>query len=190
VEAGALMAYAGVWGTFVHVPKCAGWGFRRYLEKYMGAGEEIAPFHGVPGDIENGFAIIRHPIDWLRSFWSFRNNDGWVVRYNDDGTLDHVNYWPAIIGMTQWAKGTTWPEFVDALVDHQIDIVSNIYGMYQHHNVKFYKLEEIHVLLLDLGLDYELQKYNVTQNKPIVTKQEQEKLAYVCHRSIRDYGYI
>jgi hypothetical protein len=184
------MAFKGEWGTFVHIPKCGGWGLRQYLREHFGNGIELAPYHGLPvAKIDNGFTLVRHPVTWLRSIWAYRNNSNWEVRYKKDGSIGHVNHWPVIMGLTQWAKRLSWADFVDALVEHQIDIVSIVYGMYRHHNVVVFKLEELDALYEHLGTNKPLPVEHVTPNKPKITQQQWEKLAYVCHRSMVDYGY-
>ena len=177
------MAYQGQWGTFVHVPKCGGWGFRQFLTDHLGKGNEVGPYHGLPPEIDNGFALIRHPVLWLRSFWAYRNNSDWRVNPMA------VPYWPVIVGLTQWAAGLSWTDFVDELVVNQIDYVQIVYSMYRHPHVQVYKLENIGELLHDLGIDAKPPIVHETPNKPDLTLQVIEKLEYVCHKSIKEYGY-
>jgi len=184
------VAWVGPWGTFVHIPKCGGQGLRSYLSEQMGGGYDEPPQHGVPPFIKTpAFTVVRHPISWLRSYFAYRNMHGWEVLKRADGTINHVNYWPAIFGLTQWAAGMTWGEFVNGLLDQGVDIVSTIYGMYRHPAVKIYQLEHIDVLLDDLGLTAHLPVTHVTPNKPTIGWHEREKLEHLCRRSIKDYGY-
>lgn len=183
------MALKGAWGTFVHIPKCGGFGFRRYLRENIGSGYEDPPYHGLPETIERGFTLVRHPVDWLRSFWTYRTQHKWEIRRRGDKTINHVNNWPAIFGLTQWAAGLSWPSFVDGLYDNGWDIVSTVYGIYRHPQVKVYRLEHVDELIADLGCTAPLPITHVTPNKPEVTRKQREKLERLCWRSIVDYGY-
>ena len=174
------MAYKGDWGTFVHIPKCGGFGFRKFLDEQMGKGEEDGHYHGLPPTVEDGFMLVRHPVSWLRSIWAYRNNNDWKYNYNSP------QYWNVIMGLTQWAEGLSWADFIDGL-DH--DIVSTIYGMYRHPNVKVYKLEEVHQLLFDLEIDENLPVTHETPDKPDMTVVQRMVLERVCGRSMVDYGY-
>jgi len=174
------MAYVGDWGTFIHIPKCGGFGFRQFLTDQMGKGVEVGPYHGLPETIDRGFTMVRNPVDWLRSIWAYRNNNDWLYKSNSR------QYWSVIMGLTQYAEGMPWDVFVEWL---DRDIVSTIYGMYQHPSVKIYKMEDAHQLLFDLEIDTELPVTHVTPFKPKVTRAQRDRLERVCWRSMVDYGY-
>ena len=180
------MAWVGDWGTFVHIPKCGGFGMRRFLSATLGQGHDDPPYHGLPETIENGFTLVRHPVSWLRSIYTYRKNSNWHIRRDERNRINHVNNWPVIMGLTQWMKGLTWGEMVDRL---DYDIVSCVYGMYRHPSVKVYQLERVEDLLIDLGISETLQVTHITPGKPTVTAKQREKLERVCWRSMVDYGY-
>ena len=176
------MAYVGPWGTFAHIPKCAGLAIRHHLEEHIGHGEEIGDYHGLPAEIESGFMVIRHPVSWLRSFWAYRNNAGWAINENS------VYNWPVIVGITQWAAGLSWSDFVDRLCKYDIDIVSTVYGMYRHPNLEIYQLENISILFDDLGISSEFLMMHETPNKPDI-RGELHKLLYLTYDTCSKYGY-
>ena len=178
------MAYEGDWGTFVHIPKCGGQFFRRILYLHIGKGEEVGDYHGLPWDIKDGFTVVRHPVMWLRSLWTYRSNSGWET------TQPKKPNWPIILGLTQWAKGLTWSEFVEALYEQGSDIVSTVFGMYRHPNVRIYKLEQLDKLMDDLNLSNTIAvDHNETLNKPPLKPDEVRMLEHICRDSILEYGY-
>jgi len=181
------MAYKGAWGTYIHIPKCGGWSMRKFLPQYLGAGHEAKPYHGLPETVERGFTLVRHPVDWIRSLWTYRNNLQWKFRGGHAAKAS--SYWHACIGLTQWAAGLPWADFVDQLCALDNDIVYVIYGMYRHPDVKIYQLEHVGELVADLGLDAEFPVTHVTTGKPTITDEQREKLERLCRRSIEDYGY-
>ena len=184
------MAWVGDWGTFVHIPKCGGQGLRRYLSEHMGGGYDEPPQHGIPPYIKPpAFTVVRHPIAWLRSFFAYRSMHGWEVLRRPDRTIDHVNYWPVMFGLTQWAAGLTWSQFIEGLVKQDVDIVQVVYGMYRHPAIKIYQLENIGELLNDLGLPDSLPVTHVTPNKPREGWHEREMLEHLLRHSIKEYGY-
>ena len=152
----------------------------------MGAGKDEPPYHGVPPDIQDGFTIVRHPVSWLRSIYAYRTLHKWKILRDGRNRLDHVNYWPPIIGLTQWMAKLSWAEFVDRL---DFDMVSCVYGMYRHPNVRIYQLENADKLLDELGIPGPLPITHATPGKPEVTDEQREKLERVCRQSIKDYGY-
>jgi hypothetical protein len=160
------MAHTGKWGTYVHIPKCAGFSIRSALRDHFGSGKECGDIHGYSYDITDGWTVIRHPAAWLRSFWAYRNNSGWDIDPNAP------LYWTPILAMTQWLKGTTWPGFVRAVTVTKPGLVGRIYGMYEHPNISVFLLEDMEPLWSFLGGKFSLPQIHVTLNKPKITKEQ------------------
>lgn len=177
------MAYVGKWGTFVHIPKCAGLAIRHHLDTHLYTGEEIGDLHGMPLEIKHGFAVVRHPIAWLRSFWAYRTNEDWALKSAYDYN------WPIIVSMTQWAAGLSWDEFCRALFAYGLDIPAYVFGMYRHPNVRLYQLEYIGDLFGELSIPHDFTKIHETVDKPEVAPAQVELLHRACQNSISEYGY-
>lgn len=78
--------------------------------------------------------VIRHPLDWLRSFWEFRMRDGWanwgidkVARRAIDAGVE--NHTKDAIGLTL----ISFPDLVEAVLEYSPGMVSKTYRLYTRH---------------------------------------------------------
>lgn len=178
------MALKGRWGTFVHIPKCAGLPIRKWLRDNLGPGEEVGDFHGLPQLVECcTFAVVREPTTWVRSIWAYRLRSGW------EEEKEFAYNWPIIVAMTKWLQKTSWEQFIYSLVYYDFDIPLNIYALYDHPMVKLYRMEELDQLQNDMCIGHPVPHGHVTACKPKVTLAQWAMLRWVCRRSRRKYGY-
>lgn len=174
--------YVGEYGTYVHIPKCAGMAVKRALTSAYPAGQSVGHTHGYTGDIRNGFATIRHPAWWLRSYWSYRVYFKWVQQTNAPP------YWPAIMALLSIGDGLDWPDFVSVICNHAPGVVGRVYGLYRHPQIKFLRLE-YDDLIEHLDRRIELDRVHETPNKPVI---EPWQWALICDAEsefIDEYGY-
>ena len=168
------MAYIGPWGQFIHIPKCAGLSMRSYLEKtYRTGGHEEKGMHDLPSVIKNAFTIVRHPADWLLSFYTYYFENSW--RWED---------LPAYIDdQFSFANGMFFPQYVEAVTSTNPGAVGNVYDHYCQPGVKVYRLEE-----LDERFEGMVNIHS-TGHKPAMTPKLYDMI-YIAERdTLERYGY-
>lgn len=148
------MAWVGEWGTFIHIPKCAGSSMRHALRERYGGGEEVGYGHGFPDEYEDAWCLVKHPAHYLRSIWAWRTRYNWKV-WGDEQTP-----WKEIVELLSYGTGMPWLEFVVETCFHHPGVVGEIYGLYEKPGVEFYQLEYIHELYDRLGVCLDLPLLN------------------------------
>ena len=178
------MALNGPWGTFIHIPKTGGISLRYALRTiYQTAGEEAGFTHSVPPTYDKAFAVVRHPVAWLRSYYTYRVKFGWMPKW------DAPPCWNAIMGMTYFADRLPWDEWVKAICTQKPGLVGLVYALYDVPRVTFYRLENITELFNDLGIKVFLPQLNVGENKPDVTDEQRLMMCEAEKATLERYGY-
>jgi hypothetical protein len=73
---------------FYHIPKCGGTYVRNVLQNITPNITELGNAHYSPlrigqrHDFENSFCVVRHPLDWYRSFFRYRIATSWRMGQN------------------------------------------------------------------------------------------------------------
>ena len=174
------MAYKGTWGTYYHIPKCGGISIKYYLKShyrdpgdYTGGGKQ----HRLPeaaDDLTKAFTFVRHPADWLLSFYAYYEFMGWN--------------WPElpeeIADMFRFAEGLFWPMFVKTVTEKKPGIVGDVFDLYCLPGVTVYHLEDIqNIFGEDIGLK------NVMEIKPVMTAAHRAMICEAEKDTLLRYGY-
>lgn len=172
------MGFKGAWGTFYHIPKCGGISMRYFLKAHFhDAGIDYGKQHELPqpGDnLENAFTIVRHPADWLLSYYAYMESHDWR--------------WPEcpkeIRDLFAFADGMFWPLWVQAVSAQAPGAVGRVYGLYCLPGVKVYKLEEIDDIFgMEVGIK------NVTEIAPVMRLSHWQRLCEAERETRARYGY-
>lgn len=133
---------------------------------------EVGPYHGLHQDGEKGFAIVRHPVSFYRSWWAFRNNNDWA--------LPKLNkpYFPALVGMTQHAKSSDFSKFVITITETKPKLYGSFLYLYEVPNVDFIKLE-----------DTDMAVVHATPSKPELTPTDIRLIEESEKDMMLKYGY-
>lgn len=199
------MAYVGSWGTFIHIPKCGGLDIRARLDRHFQSAkhpdypdreyierEEIDLFHTVPGNIREFpppyFAIVRHPVTYLRSLYCYMVRKNWRVN-----EFNFVPNWPAIVGLVKPYARDDWDEFVEVITKDNPGVVSAIFRMYWHPTIiRYYKLENIEELYADLGMNgraLDIPRAHVAPWLPAITPETADRIIGTESWSLETFGY-
>lgn len=168
------MAFIGPWGQFIHIPKCAGVSMRSWLQQhYRTEGHDEIGMHELPHEITNAFTIIRHPTDWLVSFYTYYQQNGWVW----EDLPDFVD------AEFEGTKGLFWPQFVRAVVTTNPGAVGRVYDQYCLPGVKVYKLEELYQHFENI------RKVHDTNNKVYMSPEQRQMICEAERETLERYGY-
>jgi len=168
------MAFIGPWGQFIHIPKCAGMAMREYLSRTNRQdGYEENGMHALPNEISNAFTIIRHPADWLVSFYTYYAQNNWLWE-------DLPEY---VDSQFSVAIGRFWPQFIDLLTSKNPGAVSNVFNYYCQPGVKVYKLEELDTHFVGI------QKKHSTTDKPPMTPAQRHLICTAEFATMNKYNY-
>ena len=172
------MAFVGSWGTFYHIPKCGGISMRYFLKsQFRDSGREIGNQHTFPqpgDDLSKAFTIVRHPADWLLSYYAYM--------------FDHDWHWAEcpkeIHALFRFVEGMFWPWYVRAIANNAPGVIGKVFGLYAVPGVKVYKLEEIDTVFGGpIGLK------NPTDIKPVMTLEHWQLLCASERETLERYGY-
>lgn len=166
------MAYIGPWGVFVHIPKCGGMAIRSALTYKYGRGKEIGDHHSIPDTIENGFALVRHPVDWHRSLWAYLYNRGWEI----NSSSPHI--WSVIVDYVGGAQD--WDSFVRSVTNNSEGLFEYIVNLYRHPNLSIHRLE-------DVGFSF--PNLHATPNKPDPTEKQAAMIEQANASIMAEFGY-
>ena len=169
------MAFRGPWGTFVHIPKCGGVAMRKHLIlKFKVNGEEIGMMHGIPDDLTGAWTIVRHPANWLLSYYTYLFENRW--RWAD---LPEQ-----IAGWLSFADGLWWPQYVEAVCTEQPGVVGKVFDLYCKPGMQVFQLEKI-----DLIFDEPIPVIHETDNKPLMTDAHWDMICKAEAETLRKYEY-
>jgi len=133
------MALVGQWGefgeAFWHIPKCAGVSVRNWLLTHHPESlwVEVNGMHGKTKEPEKAFTVLRHPADWLMSFYAYYRQWDWEW----DALPDIVEE------QFEFAKGLGWLDFVDSVLDNNPGAVTKVFEYYCEPGVKVFLIEEL-----------------------------------------------
>jgi hypothetical protein len=170
------MPYIGTWGTFYHIPKCGGIAMRYYLKNKFRAGTDFGNRHTMPDPehMDNPWTIVRHPAEWLLSYYSYIESHEW--------------HWPerppVIDDIFRDYDGMFWPMWVKSVTEQMPGVVGRVYGMYTLPGVKVYRMEEI-----DSIFGEEISEKNITEIKPVMTLDHWQMICKAERETLDRYGY-
>lgn len=132
---------------FLHVPKCGGTWVRKALHACGLVQEELvkhvtlAEAQAIPSGAWNGlpgFAFVRHPIAWYRSYWAFKVEVGWDARNGLDNFIraddfetfvrNCIREKPGLAGtiFDMFTKGASYVGRMEVLRESLIHILSKV----------------------------------------------------------------
>ena len=103
---------AGLWARFA--AQAAGLPWERYKDQHR---DDVPPWGHF------GFCFVRHPVDWLRSFWCFHEGTGW------DQYVDA----PHFIFYACYRPGEEFREFVSRYLDKMPGAIGRAFDRYTCH---------------------------------------------------------
>lgn len=112
---------------FYHVPKCGGNYIRTVIKEISNNVRDVQGYHSTPLDrprrrhkFENSFCVVRHPLEWYKSFFRYRIQTKWRL---------HKRYGPHPVDIHCFAS--TFEEFIQkVLVYHPFGMVTDLYLNY------------------------------------------------------------
>ena len=176
------MPCKGEWGTFIHIPKCAGITIREWIYKQYGLSprqEDFIDQHRMPDDLTDAWTVIRHPVDWIRSFYGYMSNNHW--QWDDLPQFIHDIFRPYY--------GMWFPQFVNSVALEQPNAVMKVYDHYIVDGVRWYRIEEIDDMFRHFGTGLQLFNIHKTDNKPVMTEEMRQTLLWSENLTIKKYGY-
>lgn len=127
---------------FYHIGRTAGYWVRDNINQLYGDVAEVGGFHCTPPEVSDeqkkdctSFTLVRHPLEWLRSFWLH----------------DVVNGTPPGSGEALLSK--SFEEFLSKVLDHSTQhgaFVSNVFAPYVNNVDLIYRSEDLPAPLLEL----------------------------------------
>jgi len=167
--------------AFIHIPKCGGTTVRSYLSgvevgEIMPLGKDCAirsPFHRMPEKRPAGkvFTVVRHPADWIRSYWlNCSSQTRFLDQYMSDDLDDFAR---------RLCAGS--PGYVSALYSAHI----------KWKKIKVFRLEDG----LDKAIEYagvhveHLHTMNKSMDGPQLNKRSRRIIARCEARAIKRFLY-
>ena len=139
----------------------------------------IGQIHGKAEDYTDAWTVIRHPVDWIRSFYGYLHNNNWVWEdlpdFINDIFRDYYGMW--------------FPQFCNSVATEQPNAVLKIYDNYIVDGVKWYRLEEVNDIFRHFGVGMQMPNIHRTTNKPIMTDETRQTLLWSENLTIKKYGY-
>ncbi|WP_175894516.1 class I SAM-dependent methyltransferase [Burkholderia cepacia] len=127
---------------FYHIGRTAGYWVRDNVNRLYRETTEVGAFHCTPGDIEDNqkdgltsFTLVRHPLEWLRSYWLH----------------DVVNGTPA--GHVEAMLSKSFEEFLLEVLKYSREnggFVSEIFAPYVNNVELVYRSEDLPVPIIEL----------------------------------------
>ena len=147
------MPLVGKWGVFIHIPKTGGQWMRQVLKKsdpdknYF----TVPHTHSLPMTLENienmqWWTIVRHPAEWLRSYWAHRcHESGATKRFNVRDSSSAI--WMNLCAMTLPHMNFEFEKFALNIVTELPGLVTWFYHHYLAPNVKVVRLDDANEFL-------------------------------------------
>jgi len=131
--------------AFLHIPKTGG----SWTLKVMGGGERFAGQHSADPAPDNFdglvFTIVRDPLEWLRSFWTFLT----IWGHSSSGTRFRGQP-PELIDVECWRPGCLFVEFIDRYIEKMPGAVCEMFREYVQHAGVVLQTERLRSGLLDM----------------------------------------
>ena len=172
------MALVGPWGTFYHIPKCGGMSLRYFLKNhYHMQGVEVGNQHSLPprdSDLTNGWTVVRHPAEWLLSYYSYCDAREWVWNERPQELRD----------LTDYAAGMFWPMWVKEVTTRTPGMIGQAFGLYCVPGIKVYRMEE-----MDSIYGEHIHAKNEQEIKPVMTRVQWDMICETEKDTLERYGY-
>lgn len=147
------MPFVGKWGVFIHIPKTGGQWMRRVLKKYdpEQTWYQIPDTHTLPKTLEGiedqqWWTIVRHPAEWLRSYWAHRcHESGATKRFSVKQSKSEI--WMTLCALTLPHMNWDLEKFTLNVVTELPGLVSWFYHYYLAPNVKAVRLDDVNEFL-------------------------------------------
>jgi len=114
--------------TVVHIPKCGGTWIDKLVDSSGMQRELLGGKHAHPAMIPTTTSFVatfvRHPLDWYRSYWSWRANDKeWTL-------FDEHAHWHPTWQIDRYCHSKTFEGFIENVLEFQPGFLSYLFALY------------------------------------------------------------
>lgn len=178
------MAYSGVWGCYIHIPKTGGMWVKKVLGQ-MGPSYADGSSHGLPEDWTHDrmFCTVRHPAKWLASVWWHRITHKWA------DYKGHVP-WHYFCMLMKEYETKDFPEFVENVTTNLPGLIGWFWGTHIAPPVMVVRLEDAPGYLASIGANPDaIPPQNVGTKVPNLTEEVIDMIWAAEKPTYEKYGY-
>jgi hypothetical protein len=142
------MPFVGPWGTFIHIPKTGGQWMRHVLRSNFdlekNSYRNVKYTHTLPEDKAEGtwWTVVRHPAEWLRSFWAHRYHECYAVGHFQLRPIDS-SAWNTFnvrtVGLLDW----DFERFARRMATKEPGLISWFFFYFLAPRVQAIRLEDV-----------------------------------------------